>query len=213
MAFERTIVERLYFEDAFTLHDVKTYLDVTISQINKHADPTYFNQITSLNADKLLLDVLKMKDEVEKWVKYRQRNTMKDIEMEDTNDTEPMEDINNSKPIILYGVDAVMKKMGLDVRPRLLIVDAAADLDNLSSRLVGQVQWLDGPRKFRKFCTLCESINMVMGTSCNASKFLCINADGVAELIESRRVCNAKGKAIGGIGFHDLAQKPCDIFI
>ena len=73
MAFERTIVESLYFADAFTLHDVKIYLDDAISQINKHADPTYFNEITSLNADKLHLDVLKMKDEVEKWIKYRQR--------------------------------------------------------------------------------------------------------------------------------------------
>ena len=77
---------------------------------------------------------------------------MKDIDMDDANDTELMGDTdNNSKPIILYGVDAIMKKMGLDVRPRLLILDAAADLDNLSSRLVGQVQWLDGPRKFKSF--------------------------------------------------------------
>ena len=111
---------------------------------------------------------------------------------------------DGKKPIILYGIDAIMKKMGLDVRPRLLITDASDDLDNLSSRLIGDVHWLDGPEKWKKLCTLCESVNMVMGTSCNASKFLCVNAYGAPELMESRRVRNARGRNIGGKGFYDL---------
>lgn len=228
-SFERTLVETLYFEEAFTIEEVKTRLDAMTyiydPNLNKDASPTSFTEFENLRKDiyKLHFNVLKMKKEVEQWIGIEKVNEEKANEDRDacTNDAcindhnydsddfkknkrQRCSEDDEKKPIILYGVDAIMKKMGLDVRPRLLITDASADLDNLSSRLIGHVQWLDGPQKWKKLCTLCESVNMVMGTSCNASKFLCVNAEGAPELMESRRVCNAKGKHIGGTGFYDL---------
>jgi len=214
MLKKREVVDALYSAGAFTIEDVNTKFDEIIGKCDLSV-----NELSELKQHMFMIhaDVLEMKNEIDKWsIVYQTAiEHLSDTTNDKDKNYDDAEDFNDknqhhNKSIILYGVDTIMKKMNLDFRPRLLITDASADLANLKSRLIKHVQWLDGPQRWRKSCTLCESVNMVMGTSCNASIFLCVNSKGHPELMATRRVCNAKGKHIGGRGFYDLVCRGMD---
>ena len=66
-----------------------------------------------------------------------------------------------NKSIVLYGKDKLARRWGISARPRLLIQNASADLDNLSSRVLKETCfWLDGPLSNMKPTTLCKAVNM-----------------------------------------------------
>ena len=94
--------------------------------------------------------------------------------------------------------------MGLGKRPRLLVENASADIDNLSSKKIKKnCYWLDGRLQGQAF-TLKESVDKVFGCDMNAFIALATNEEGPEEYINRVRVQNAKGEKMGGNGFAHL---------
>ena len=68
--------------------------------------------------------------------------------------------ILKGKSIIVYGGDDLKEGWGLSTRPRLLIQDATADIENLSSVLLKNTCcWLDGPLINDNMTSLCDAVN------------------------------------------------------
>ena len=118
--------------------------------------------------------------------------------------------ILKGKSIIVYGGDDLKEEWGLSTRPRLLIQDATADIENLSSVLLKNTCcWLDGPLINDNLTSLCEAVNNAYTTikkdksvkaSKNAHETLLYDASGTPEkayLIGHLRnkVYNRKNKA------------------
>ena len=95
------------------------------------------------------------------------------------------------KSIIVYGGDDLKHEWGLSTRPRLLIQDATADIENLSSALLKNTCcWLDGPLINDNLTSLCEAVNNAYTTikkdksvkaSKNAHDTLLYDATGTPE--------------------------------
>lgn len=95
--------------------------------------------------------------------------------------------------MIVYGVDIIAKRMGLDYRPRLLLENAKADPDNLSSAMMGTTaRWLDGPD--RNITTMNKAVLSGMkANSANAHTKLCTNATGEVSGLSWLQVDKASG--------------------
>jgi hypothetical protein len=73
--------------------------------------------------------------------------------------------------ILLFGRDKLMRKWKLQKRPQLKIENVDKDLDNLSSRVIGQhCEWLDGPLVGQKL-TLNNAVLKAYDTS-SANAFI-----------------------------------------
>lgn len=100
--------------------------------------------------------------------------------------------------LVVYGIDSIMRRFGMDRRPRLLLEHAAADLADLDGTVMGaSVRWLDGPLRGER-TTLRKSIREVMGIECNAYLQLCTNASGKEQKLDTQR------RKRGGTGFAHL---------
>jgi membrane protein involved in colicin uptake len=117
---------------------------------------------------------------------------------------------SNSQPptdsLILYGDDRVKSRMGLGKRPRLLVKNASADINNLSSKKIKKnCYWMDGHLQGRAF-TFKQSVDTVFGCDMNVFIVLCTNEEGPEEYINRVRVQNANGEKMGGNGFAHLLR-------
>lgn len=100
--------------------------------------------------------------------------------------------------LVVYGIDSIMRRFGMDRRPRLLLEQAAADPDDLDGTAMGaSVRWLDGPLRGER-TTLRKSIKEIMGIECNAYLQLCTNASGKERKLDTQRLKR------GGAGFAHL---------
>lgn len=99
--------------------------------------------------------------------------------------------ILKGKSLILFGGDDLKHEWGLSSRPRLLIQDATADIENLSSALLKNTCcWLDGPLINDNLTSLCDAVNNAYTTikkdksvkaSKNAHETLLYDATGIPE--------------------------------
>ena len=115
-------------------------------------------------------------------------------------------DVLQSDVLILYGGAAICRKLNVQTRPKLIIENPAADLDNLSDVVPGQVvrisaRWESWGAEIAS-TTLNVAVKRVLGCpSVNAFRYLCINPTGPEIYIDRQR------KSRGGPGFASLVRK------